>query len=331
MTYIDFQGGAHGNFLELMLNHCLAGMTWQGDVFTTQGAAHDVTYQSQREFYADHYTTQGQTLRDQRIVMIQPQPRDLLALQCVSLYRAGEFNIDPDDLEHDTWHKLSVPVYQPVRDRIHRIYSTEPLLQGYQAISDATWPQISSWQQYHELPQVIRHECQQALAVQDLMWDADHPHCRRGVLRDFFRHGFADPWQHGLLEPMLHSALREHNHIWQWPFGCFYDWPQFRDNLQALAQWLDRPVTNLDSAEHWHGQFMQRQRFAQITAHCDALIHDVLSGVDREFDPVNVIAEAYIEYHVQQTGSWQPDFDRDEPYRHTSQLRAGGFCASMLT
>jgi len=41
MIYIDFQGGAHGNFLEYVCNKFLANVPTDGNPFNSLGASHD--------------------------------------------------------------------------------------------------------------------------------------------------------------------------------------------------------------------------------------------------------------------------------------------------
>ena len=59
MIHIDFQGGAHGNFLEFVCNRHLGAVAVSGTPFNAAGASHHKVYISEPMFRSDHYTTQG--------------------------------------------------------------------------------------------------------------------------------------------------------------------------------------------------------------------------------------------------------------------------------
>jgi hypothetical protein len=56
MIHIDFQGGAHGNYLEFVCNK-IAGVIEPGILpFNVSGAAHKKSYQAEQVFFAGHYS-----------------------------------------------------------------------------------------------------------------------------------------------------------------------------------------------------------------------------------------------------------------------------------
>ena len=260
VIHIDFVGGSHGHFLARMLNRHLAGIDVQGRLFNDLGASHDAEYQADPLFVCDHYTTSAHDLRGETLIIIEPGAPDLLPLQCVSLYRAGNFGLDPRLLHQDTWWKLDQPVYRSMRDTIYTAY-------------------------YHG------HQRQ---------WGADYPDCLPWILRDFFRCGFLDPMNHGLVKPMINSHLPALNRTYHWPFGCFYHELEFFRELDRLAQWLDMRPRNLDLAKISHREFVSLQPYAGLQLRCDVIVNDILSGQHGPIDLDNVVAQAYIEASIQQ-------------------------------
>ena len=92
MIHIDFQGGAHGNYLEFVCNK-IAGVA-TGMPFNSIGASHNKVYTGKKIFYADHYTWWPKPIVFDKIISIQIGKDDLLPLQQVSLLRAGDFGYD---------------------------------------------------------------------------------------------------------------------------------------------------------------------------------------------------------------------------------------------
>lgn len=50
MIYIDFQGGAHGNYLEFVCNKFLANVSCNESPFNTLGASHSKGYIGEKKF-----------------------------------------------------------------------------------------------------------------------------------------------------------------------------------------------------------------------------------------------------------------------------------------
>ena len=80
MIHIDFQGGAHGNYLEFVCNK-IAGVA-VGMPFTTTGpaagAAHNKIYTGGKIFYANHYSLWSIPFVFDKIISIQINEDDLL-------------------------------------------------------------------------------------------------------------------------------------------------------------------------------------------------------------------------------------------------------------
>ena len=55
MIYIDFQGGAHGNYLEYVCNRFLANIETNASPFDSLGASHIKKYATPKQFSAWHY------------------------------------------------------------------------------------------------------------------------------------------------------------------------------------------------------------------------------------------------------------------------------------
>ena len=116
MIHIDFQGGAHGNYLEFVCNKIVGATV--GSPFNSLGASHAKHYTGKKMFYADHYSFWPKPFKFDKIISIQIDTDDLLQLQQISLLRAGDFGYDNNQLEINTYNKLNTREYKWVLENI---------------------------------------------------------------------------------------------------------------------------------------------------------------------------------------------------------------------
>ncbi len=123
MIAIDFVAGSHGHYLEYVANRFLAHTSADFDPFNANQASHTrpPNYYDTAVFVAEHYYEKG-IPNTPHIVRITYTESDLLALSSVSLRRAGDYNIDNNQLEIDTYHKLKNIDYEHLIDTINRAY-----------------------------------------------------------------------------------------------------------------------------------------------------------------------------------------------------------------
>jgi hypothetical protein len=124
MISIDFVPGSHGNFLEYICNKFVANVPADFMPFNSLGACHNKSqnYQQYKIFIADHYSLNSLSLY-QKIIRINFDFEDLLAVSSLCFLRAGDSNIDIDTLEFDTYNKLMQSKYfSSLIDRINVAY-----------------------------------------------------------------------------------------------------------------------------------------------------------------------------------------------------------------
>ena len=136
MIQIDFQGGAHGNYLEFVCN-TMCGVTGNVLPFNSAGASHSKQYIGKKVFYADHYSYQGKDLGE-KVVSIQITNNDLLPLLQISLLRAGDYGYDNNNLEVDTYNKLNNSDYRWVLDKLIDGFFKDQIQQSYNNHPGAT-------------------------------------------------------------------------------------------------------------------------------------------------------------------------------------------------
>lgn len=110
---IDFFGGLHGNYLELVINHAIDQNPYDitRPQFNENGACHckntDLDYSPIT--VAKHYSFFNIPFDDSDLVIrIVPAPEDMLIAVTNSFLRAGDQKFDIDNLDTDTFKKISL-------------------------------------------------------------------------------------------------------------------------------------------------------------------------------------------------------------------------------
>ena len=299
MIQIDFQGGAHGNYLEFVCN-TMCGVTADQLPFNSLGASHLKQYIDKKVFYAGHYSYLREELEN-KVVSIQINEDDLLPLTQISLLRAGDYGYDNNELEINTYNKLNNPDYKWVLDKLIDGFFRNQIQTSYNNVRDSTWPDVSTLQEFEQLPDHIRKECRDVHKLELLELSAQHPDCPRPILREFFQIGFENPSNQGFMErqnTMLNYGDRD---VYIFPFACFYDTDKFIKELKQLALWSGIEYNNYDKTVHLHQEFLKRQPYTHSKTRCDAIVQGTIHNQVVE-EAKNLLEEAYINAHLKKYG-----------------------------
>jgi hypothetical protein len=317
MIYIDFQGGAHGNYLEFVCNRFLANVPVNKPTpFSSAGTAHEKQYLSNPVFCCDHYSLLPDAIPDSKIISIQIIADDLLPLTSISLLRAGDFGLDNDLLEIDTYNKLvNIPVYQWVLDNLIDSFFRDQIRESYNAVRGDDWPDISTLEEFNALPDWMRDECINVHHLELLQLDENHPDCPRHILREFFKIGFKYPEQSGFMV-LQKSMIYKSNPI-IFPFGAFYHSDRFLEELQKLAGKLGYTIADADGLLELHQAFLDRQPYKYSKRYCDELIDDVVNGKEFDLPKLDLLKESYITAKLEQ--AYGKEYNRKGQWFLTSQ------------
>ena len=292
MIHIDFQAGAHGNYLEFVCNK-IAGVV-KGTPFNAQGASHSKTYIKKPIFYASHYSFWDIPFEFDRIISIQITKDDLLPLQQISLLRSGDYGYDNDQLEINTFNKLNNVHYHSFLKHITDNFFQNQVQDSYNAVKDPTWPDVSSMEEFKQLPEWIKNECSTQHKLELLELSPTHPDCSRSVLREFFQIGFQQPEHHGLIMRQQKITYDESKQVYIFPFACFYNKNSFLQKIKKVAEWAEIPYTCQNDIEELHNEFLQKQPYKNSKFKCNKIIEQIQNNKVLDLDNVNLIEEAYI-------------------------------------
>jgi hypothetical protein len=307
MILIDFQGGAHGNYLEFVCNKFLAKIQTNGPTpFNALGASHSKTYLEPPVFKSAHYSFEppGNSYttpipNDSKVIAVTVTNDDLLPLQSISLLRAGDRNIDPDQLEINTYNKWNNGNYQWVLDNLINSFFKDQLTSSYNAVKDESWPDILTIEEFKKLPNWIQEECVNMHNLTLYELDSTSPDCPRHVLREFFKIGFKDPEQAGFITQQKNMIYDSSNDVSIFPYSCFYNTDQFITELEKLASWLGYDFDLTDEFTDLHSKFLFKQPYKHSKIYCDNILERIKNKEEFNFSKLDLMQESYLTAHIE--------------------------------
>jgi hypothetical protein len=299
MIQIDFQGGAHGNYLEFVCN-TMCGITGNNLPFNPAGASHSKQYIGKKVFHAGHFSYLQKTLAE-KIVSIQIAEDDLLPLAQISLLRSGDYGYDNNYLEIDTYNKLNNQNYRWALDKLIDGFFKNQILTSYNNVRDQSWPDVTTLQEFEQLPEHIRNECQQVHNLELLELSTINPDCPRSILREFFQLGFENPNQHGFMH--LQNTMLDYSNrdVYIFPFSCFYKSDQFVQQLKQIAEWAGIQYNQHDRIVELHEEFLSRQPYATSKIRCDAIVQNIIQNLPVD-EARDLLEESYINSQLKKYG-----------------------------
>ena len=314
-VFIDFPGGAHGNFLEYACNTLLANVPTEGNLFNALGASHDKRYLTDPVFVADHYSYFDQpTPVGAKVISVQIAPDDLLPFKSISLLRAADHNLDNDQLEVDTYNKLNIPIYREMLDDLIANFSIDQVKDSYNAVRDESWPEVNNLDDFENLPADIKRECLEEHGLQLVELSAERPDCPRYILREYFKIEFKDPNKAQVVEG---QKTVEYNtlDILYFPFGAFYDLEWFKKELDVICRWTN---VGYQDPTDLHTEFMKRQPYYESRLFCDDILKKIVKCEIFDLPKLDLLQESYILAVLEV--AYEKEYHRAEWFSDTKQI-----------
>lgn len=342
MIHIIFPGGAHGNFLEFVCNKFFNVMDkalTNFIPFSSNNTSHNKTesYMKNREFVCSHYQYLGDKLynenmyllHDGHIIHVNIVPEDLLLLNRISLYRAGDYQYDDYHLEKNTYNKLNNVNYQWVLDNIIHNFIKNQIKNSYDNIKDPSWPVVNTMDDFNLLPQHIKDECITVHNIKLHELNKESPDCPRYILREFFKGGFKYPLQHGFLkqqEIVRKSKLytKQNNKVFNFNFSSFYNIDDFMNNLQQLGKFIGTKLEITDELYHLHKQFLTPLKpYQESVKKCEDIISSVKTKQHMFMtDNLSLLEESYIDAKIEIALNIEMPTDNVTYFKTTNDIRS---------
>ena len=296
---IDFVAGSHGNYLEFVLNKLVLGnsVIKEDTPFDIMGASHrKFLSQDKKHFRCAHWFQRGGS-KSNNVISVTFTENDLLPLMSVSLLRAGNKNIDPRNLETDTFNKLNNLEYRSIIDKLNSSYGN---LDSYAKIKADCWPTITTVDEFKQLPQHIRDECNSTFEYPLFELSANYPNCPKNILREFFKIGFNDPALNGFMVEKEKMKYKETQKVFYFPFNSFYNTNMFVSKVNEIKSYFELSCDDFD-IESLHVQFLEKQIFKDSKADADAIVEKIVNrNSNVAIENLSVLQEAYINSQIEQ-------------------------------
>ena len=214
-------------------------------------------------------------------------------MQSVSLLRAGDWTIDNDQLEINTYHKLNNIDYEWVLENLVASFFQTQLRDSYNAVKDPSWPKVTILAEFENLPGWIKQECIEQHKLELLEISPTRPDCPRPILREFFQIGFQQPEINGFLDKQQAVEYDKSKQVYVFPFACFYKKHDFLKEIKQVANWAGIAYTCQDDIDQLHDEFLVRQPYKHSAIKCDSIVTKIQNN-ETNLPQVDLLEEAYI-------------------------------------
>lgn len=281
---IDFIAGSHGNYLEFVLNKLVFGdKITQQTPFDKDGASHLKTenYNAHRIFEAEHYSQRNIGLQNiKNVVSIRYSDEDLLPLMYVSLLRAGNYNLNCDELHKNTYQKLSNDDYMLVRDNLYLSYK-EFLWEDSQTPKDD---------------------------------------CPRFVLREFFKFGFKDFLNTNFYRDLKKLVYDKTKNVYFFDYLDFYDYNRFAAAVEQILKKFNLNFKKYDDIHTLHQMFLVKQPQRFFKQQCDIILDLVCKRQEINITNLTLLQESYINAKLELLFNKEMPFMQNEYFKNTKDI-----------
>ena len=307
MIPVVFYPGTHGNYVEFVLNKFLYGnqITMSSPFGHQLGTSHaprqDPNYQEHKYFTHSPWPWfTRQPARADNIVKISFDPCDDLTVVQLNLKRGEDDNIDPNTLEKNTYFKL-VNATGPednnpkhLIDRIQQYSSVE----GYSDIKDNVWPDISTVEEFYNLPARIINECAKQFNFKPFQFDENHPDAPRWVLRDIFKNWFLDVNNLPSANMTEFDNFSKQKKVYQIPLRHLYNIDQFKDELKNIEKYFNLTFEDYDITDI-HKEFVDRVPYLNSVAICNEILNSLKTETNIDIN-LTVVEEGFINAKIKE-------------------------------
>ena len=310
MISIVFYAGTHGNFLEFVLNKLMHGsqITMSSPTSNSLGTSHtqrkDSNYQKHKYFVCHGWPSSGKQIDiSNKFIKIDfGEAEDLTVVQ-LNLKRGEDYNIDPDDLENNTYFKLlnkygSDGEKENGPNRLADCIQQYSNLQGYYNIKDESWADIQTPADFYSLPVDVIKECTDDFGFVPFQFDEHHPNAPRWILRDIFKNWFLDTNSLPSFHMEYFDKVYQDKQVYSIPLRSLYNIDQFKIELSNIEKFFKLSFVEYD-IENIHNDYIKKVPFLNSANDCQQIINNIKTKEKMIID-FNVVEEGYINAKIKQ-------------------------------
>jgi hypothetical protein len=301
-----FYPGTHGHYIDFVLNTLATKKKYVDSPIDPAGTFHNITDNDTfiknsvfKCFHPDSLKNFGMYIdpikaikKDEFFVKINFGPEEDVTAQQLSL-RRGVYPIDMDSITKNTYNKLmvlSADESLKIIDNINQYSDITP----YNNIKDPSWPNISSVDDFWNLPEHIINECVSVFNFTPFYLDENNTDAPEWVLRDLFKY-----WLHqGTPSEMPDFAVCNNTqfpNMYSLPLRNIYDIELFKQELVKIGNWCGLNFDLAYFSEAIHNDYVSKLPIKNSRQLCESVFDAVKNN---EYLPIslNINEESYIEY-----------------------------------
>jgi hypothetical protein len=301
---IIFYPGTHGHYIEFVLNTLATKTKYVNNPIDPGGTFHNatgtVTYKKNRFFECYH---PDQTLmkynmdtiikhikEDEFFIKINFESVEDVTVQQLSLRRGPNISIDLELLTENTYNKLVSAGLQGVIDNINRYSDITP----YNKIKDPSWPDISSANDFWNLPENIINECVSVFGFEPFYLDEHNTNAPRWVIRNMFKSWFYQAPPSKTPDFTICNNTQFPN-MYSLSLRNIYDIDLFKQELIDIGNYSGMDFDLDYFSESIHNDYVSKVPNKNSRQLCENVFDAVKNNIDILII-LNISEESYVEY-----------------------------------
>lgn len=326
MIKIVFYPGTHGHYVEYVLNKMLHGdkIVELDDFFGTLGTSHKI---KSNKSYIQHKTfgcfgalfQEGAGIildkldSEEFFILINPEEDDDLTAMQLRLKRGSDLNIDPDELHHNTYHKLDDIKYTEMIECINRYFSIKP----YYNIKDPSWTDIESIEDFHNLPDYIKNECIDVFGFNPVYINSQYPDAPKWVLKCIFKSWFYDSMQRPFSVMQKYVNFKN---VYKLNYRNLYNADKFKKDIQNIMAQLNLKFDPGNFSNSLHSEFVSRVPYLALKDQYMAILKFLNDGIDQPIPELNSVEQAYLDFKIEKTFNIIMPEEKQEYFTSTGEI-----------
>lgn len=297
MYKIVYYPGTYGAFLEFVLNQCLADPQAEKiDPVSSVNTCHDVVWAMRENpvasdrFCSFHESVIG---TNEKFLIIDFEPADDVLVMQLLFKRAGNDNIDTENFEKNTYHKVAnhtklVGGNSPSRiiESLNQFSDLSP----YANIKDPSWPDIESVEDFYRLPQHIIDECKNVFEFHPFYLSPTTPDAAKWALRHMFKLWFENTAQLPSTYIKTYASMPMNYKL---DLNQLYDIDRFKQQLLEVGKYFNLDI-NLDNfPQETYDRVVTSTTYKNTRWRCEQIIQSVKQGTHTDIK-LNIFEEAYV-------------------------------------
>jgi hypothetical protein len=331
LNKIIFYPGTHGHYIEFVLNRLVTKHSLTVNPIDAGGTFHNATgndtYVKNRYFKCYHPGTRSHPIdidpikeikKDEFFIKINFGPDEDVTVQQLALRRGPNISIDLESITKNTYDKLMSLDSCDAVEIINNINQYSDIT-PYSNIKDPSWPDISSVDDFWNLPKDIVNECVNVFKFVPFYLDEAHPDAPRWVIRALFKSWFYSVPPSALEEFTVCNTTNFPN-MYSLNLRDIYNVERFKQELLKIGTHYGLEFDLDYFSESIHNDYVAKVPNKNSRQLCKSVFDAVKNNISIPI-AINISEESYVEYLCEKYFGVKFSAYREKFFKDTSELR----------